>query len=133
MLGCRGKLRAIRGRRDAIRVREARRERADALQPDREADICHGAVGCAQQRGGALEAPGEQVGVGGFAVRAPKLATEVGAGQTGGAGEILHPQLLEVPRVSEILCPQEVTGWRNKDHERSGYPGEGPLLPSSNC
>ena len=44
-----------------------------------------------QQRGGALEAPGEQVGVRRLPVRAPELATEVGARETGGAGEILDP------------------------------------------
>jgi hypothetical protein len=26
-----------------------------------------------------------------------------------------------------------VAGWRNEGHERSGYPQEGPPLPSSNC
>ena len=45
------------------RAGEARRERAEALQPDREADLGDRAVGVAQQRGRALEPAGQQVGV----------------------------------------------------------------------
>ena len=46
---------AIRGRRHAVRTREARCERADALQADREADVDDRAVGVPQERGGALQ------------------------------------------------------------------------------
>lgn len=69
----------------------------------------------------------------GLPVRLAELTAEVGPREPSNAGEIVDPECLEVPRVSEILCSQEVAGWRNEGHERSGYPQEGPPLPSSNC
>ena len=55
---------AVRGRRRSEHPLEAGRERADALKPDREADLGHGLIGHAQQRCCPLEPPGEKVGVG---------------------------------------------------------------------
>src|SRR5262249_52043275 len=120
LLGRRRELRAISGRRDPVGAREARRERADALQSDREADVRHGAVGCSQQRRGALQPPGEQVGMRGLPVRATELTAEMRSGEASGASEIIDPKRLEVSRVGEILGPKEVAGWRDEGH-RSGY------------
>src|SRR5438067_1148085 len=58
----RGRVRlAIRGRRKTEEAREARRERAQALEPDREADLGDGPVGLTEQCRRALEPPAEQV------------------------------------------------------------------------
>src|SRR5262249_55877317 len=90
----------------------------DALEPDREADVGHRAVGVAQQRGGALQASREQVRVRRLAERAPEAAAEVGAGEAGRAGQVVHLERLEVARVGEVLGAQEVRG--------GGYEGHGP-------
>ena len=87
--GSRREGRTVAGRRHAVGAREARGERADALQADRETDLGDGAVGVAQQRGGALEAAREQVGVRRLAERATKLAAEVSPREAGGAGEVV--------------------------------------------
>ena len=64
-----------------IRAAEARRERADALQADRGADLGDVAVGVPQQRRGPLEPAREQVLVRRLAERAPELAAEVRGGE----------------------------------------------------
>src|SRR4029453_11651541 len=69
---------AIGGRGQAQRAREAGREGADALEPDREADLGDGAVGLTEQCRRALEPPAEQEGAGGLAEPAPELAAEGG-------------------------------------------------------
>jgi hypothetical protein len=48
----------------------------------------------------------------------------MGTGEASGASEILDPQWLEVPRVSEILRTQEVAGSWNENQARSGYPAQ---------
>src|SRR5215207_1488173 len=63
-------------RREPEGAPEARRERADAAQPDREADLHDGAVGVAQQRGSALEPARPEVLVRRLAEDAPELGTE---------------------------------------------------------
>src|SRR4051794_12625671 len=65
---------AIRGRRDAVDAPEAGRERADAAQAHRQADVRHRPVGVAQHRRGALEPAREQVLMRCLAESAPELA-----------------------------------------------------------
>jgi hypothetical protein len=73
------------------------------VETDGEADIGYGAVGGPQQGGGAFEATGEEVGVGGVAEGTAKLAAEVGAGEASGAGEVVDVERLEVAGVGEVL------------------------------
>ena len=62
------------------------------------------AVGVAQQRGGALEAAGEEVLVRRLAERAPELAAEVRGRQVRGAGERRHVERLAIARVDRSLA-----------------------------
>ena len=82
-------------------------------QPDGEADLGHGAVGVAQQRGGPLEPAGQQVLVRRLAERAPELAAEVRGRRAGGAGEVGDGERLEVAAVGQVLGPQEMTNRRS--------------------
>ena len=56
----------------------------------------------AQQRRGALEPAGQQVGARRLAEGALELAAEVGAGEAGGAGHVLDADLLRVAGVGEV-------------------------------
>ena len=78
------------------------------MQADGEADVCDRAVGGAQQGGGALEAPGEQVRVRRLAEGAAELAAEVCAREAGGAGEVVDAERLGVPGVGQVLGAQQV-------------------------
>src|SRR5207253_8723809 len=62
---------------EAVDPAEARRERADALQADGQADVRHRPVCVAQQLGCALQSAGEQVLVRRLAERAAELAAEM--------------------------------------------------------
>jgi hypothetical protein len=73
-------------------------------------------VGASQQRCGALEAPGEQISMWGLAKGMPELTAEVGAGETGGARQLLYAERLEVPGVGEVLGAQQVAGWWSEGH-----------------
>src|SRR6266542_1604595 len=75
--GCRRERGAIGGRREAVRAAEARGERADALEANREVDLGYGAVGRPQQCRRAFEAPREQVRMGRLAEGAPEFPAEV--------------------------------------------------------
>ena len=108
---------AVGGRRDPERAREAGRERADALQADREADVGDRAVGGAQQRGGALEPPGQQVRVRRLAERAPELAAEVRAREARRAREVVDVERLEVAGVGEVLGAQQMACGRYEGHD----------------
>src|SRR5262245_17711668 len=90
--------RVRRGRREALavgggghaeRAREAGREGADALQADAEADVGDRMIRGTQQRGGALQAPGQQIRVRRLAEGSAELTAEVGAGEAGGVGEVV--------------------------------------------
>src|SRR5205823_2448479 len=109
VVGCSREQAAVCRRGDAVGAGEARGERADALQPDVDADARYRAVRVPQQRGGALEPPGQQVRVGRLAEGAAELAAEVGAREAGGAGEVLDAQRFEVPGVGKVLGPEQVT------------------------
>ena len=91
--------RAVGGRRAAVGAGEARRERAEAAQPDVEADVGDRVVGVAQELGRALEPARQQVLVRRRAERAPELAAEVGGREPGGAGERRDVERLAVARV----------------------------------
>ena len=85
-------------------------------QPDREADVGHRAVGRPQQRRRALEPARQQVGVRRLAERAPELAAEMRAREPGRAGQVVHVERLEVPRVGQVLGAQKVASRRNEGH-----------------
>src|SRR5690348_9954510 len=99
---------AVRGRREPVDPSEARDERADARQADREADVGDRTVGVAKERGGALEPPGEEVLVRRLAERSPELAAEVRRGQVCRAREHRNVEWLAVARVDEVLRPEEM-------------------------
>ena len=86
------------------------------LQPDGEADVRDRAVGRPEQRGGALEAAGQQVRVRRLAERLAELAAEVRAREAGGARPVVDVERLEVARVGEVLRAQQVPGGRNEGH-----------------
>src|SRR5580700_6088331 len=119
----RRELGAVGRRRDPERAREAGGERPEALEPDREADVRHRAIGRAQKRGGALEASRQQIGVWRFAERPAELTAEVGARESGRPGEVVDVERLEVARVGEVLGTQQVPAGGDKGHETTllGY------------
>ena len=90
------------------RPAEGRRERPDAPQADEEADVRHGAVGVAQQRGGALHPPGEEVLVRRLPERPPELAAEMGGREVRRLRERRDVERLAIAGVGEVLCAQEV-------------------------
>src|SRR5205823_4260465 len=67
----------IPGRRKTEEAREAGRERAQAFEPDREADLGDRPVGLTEQCRRALEPAAEQVSVRRLAEHPPELAAEV--------------------------------------------------------
>ena len=85
-------------------------------RPTDEADLGDRAVGRPQQRRGALEPAGQQVGVRRLAERAPELAAEVRAREAGGAGHVVDAERLEVAGVGEVLGAQQVAGGRDECH-----------------
>src|SRR5205823_6121749 len=87
-----------------------------ALEANREADLRDRVIGVAEQRGGALQAPGEQVGVRRFAEGSPKLTAEMGAGEPGGASEVVHVERLEIARVRQVLGAEQMAGGRDEGH-----------------
>ncbi len=89
------------------------------LRPDRVADVGDLAVGRAQQRRGALEAPGQQIGMRGVAERAAELADEVRAREAGLAGHVLDSERLGVVRVGQVLGAQQVACGRGVGHGAS--------------
>jgi hypothetical protein len=99
---------AIPGRRHPVRPPEARREGADALQADLEADLGDAMVGVAQQRGGALEPPGQEVLMRRLAERPPELPAEVRGREVRGAGELGDVQRLPVAGVGEVLRAEQM-------------------------
>ena len=107
---------AVGRRRQPMGTREARRERADAAQPDLETDRHHGPVGRAKQRRCPLEAAGQEIRVRRLAVRAPELPAEMGLGQSGRGGQIRDSQRLRIPAVDEIPCPQKMALRRDDTH-----------------
>jgi hypothetical protein len=98
----------------AERTPEARRERSEAPQADREADVGNREIGRAQQRGGALQPACQQVGMRGFAERAAELAAEVRAREPGRVSHVVHGEALEVARVREVAGAQEVARGRHE-------------------
>jgi hypothetical protein len=111
--------RPILRRRHPVGATEARREGAQAPQPDGQADVGDRAVGRAEESRGPLEAPGEQVPVGRLPELAPKLAAEVGRREPSRARERLHVERLAVAGVDQILRTEQVTGWMRRTHPDS--------------
>jgi hypothetical protein len=108
--------RPVGGRREPEGPAEGRGERPYAAQPDREADVGHGAVGVAQQGSGALHPAGEQVLVRGLAEGPAELAAEVRRGESRRAGERRHVEWLAVAGVDEVLRAQQVPGRMGRRH-----------------
>ena len=104
--------------RHAVGAREARGERAQALQPDREADVGHRAVGVAQQRRRPLQAAGQQVHVGRDPERAPELPAEVGAREARRGRHVVDPQRIGVAGVGQVLGSEQVSGPGRVEHAR---------------
>jgi hypothetical protein len=107
---------SVRSRGQPERPTEARRERTDAAQPDRDADIRDRAVGAAQQRRRAFHPAGQEVLVRRLAERTPKLTAEVRRREVRGAGERRHVERLAVARVDEVLRAEKVpdtVDWRH--------------------
>jgi hypothetical protein len=96
------------GRRAAERPRKARRERPDALQADREADVSNRSISVAQQRRRPLQSPRQQVGMGRLAECPTKLATEMGPRQPRRPSKLIDPKRLKVPRISEVFGAQQM-------------------------
>ncbi len=116
--------RAVGGRRHPEHPPEARRERADALQPDREADVGDRAVGRPQQRGRALEPARQQVLVRRLTERAPELTAEVRRRQAGRAREV-------VDRRAARRSGRRRGPWRAGDGGRVGRTPPGQYRRSS--
>ena len=95
---------------DAVRPPEARGERADAPQPDGEADVGNGAIGRPEERRGALEPAREEVLVRRLAEGAPELATEVRGRESCRASERGDVERLGVAGVDQVLCTKQVAG-----------------------
>ena len=107
---------AVGQRRDAVDAGEAGGERTNALPPDRHADVGHAVVGGAQQSRRPFQPAGEEVLVRGLAVGAPELAAELRWRQARLRGEVGHGEGVGVPRVGEILRPEQVPGGGNGRH-----------------
>ena len=105
--------------RAAVRAREARRERAEAAEPDVDADLRDRVIRGPQQGRRTLEPAREQVLVRRRAERAPELAAEVRRRQLRGAGERRNVERIAVARVDEILRSQQVTGGSLDAHHAS--------------
>jgi hypothetical protein len=88
---------------------EARRERTDAAQADRKADVGDTPVGDAEERSGALEPAREEVLVRRLAEHAAELPAEVGGREVGHFRQGGHVERLAIAGIDQILCAQEVT------------------------
>jgi hypothetical protein len=78
--------------------------------------VGHRPVGRAQQRGGPLQPPGQQVLVRRLAERRLEPPAEVGGRQPGGGGQVGHGEPLEVASVREVLGAQQLAGYGNAGH-----------------
>src|SRR5882757_2566023 len=100
---------AIRRRRDPVRAHKARGERADAAQPDCEADRDNGAVGRAKQGSGTLQPSCQQVRMRRLAEGTPELTAEVRARKTRRPRQIGDAERLRVAGIDQIPGPQQMT------------------------
>ena len=117
------------GGRYAECTREAGRERPDAGEADREADLGDGAVGLPEQRRGALEAAAQQVGVRRFPERTPELTAEVRPREPCGSREIVDREPLGIATVGEVLRAQQMTDGCDELHRREfGPPRRAKLI-----
>ena len=109
--------RAVCGRGEPVRPAEGRRERPDAAQSDREADVCDRAVGVAQQRRRTLQPARQKVLVRRLAERPAELTAEVRLREARRASQLRHVERLAVARVGEVLRAEQVPRWIRRDHE----------------
>ena len=78
------------------------------MQSDGEADLRDRPIGVAEQRGGTLETPRQQVLMRRLAEGAPELAAEVRRRELSRSGESRHVERLAIARVNQILRPEQV-------------------------
>ena len=116
LVGRRRELRPVRGGGDAVGAGEARDERAEALQPDREADVGNRAIRGEKQRGCALEPPRQQVLVRRLAERPAELAAEVRRREMRHPRERRDVERVAVTSVDQVLCAQQIAVRRMDDH-----------------
>ena len=62
---------------------------------------------------------------------APELATEVGARQPGGVGQVVDPERLEVAGVGQVLRAQQVAGGRDEGRRQIVSPSGGAVARRS--
>src|SRR5882724_6762632 len=98
---------AIVGWRFAENLAEGPAERAQAREPDVQADVGHAAVGFAQQEHRALDPTALQVAVRGLAERSPEGADEVRLGDARDAGQGGDIERLGVGPVHRVAGPQQ--------------------------
>src|SRR5439155_6158537 len=103
-------------RRETERPPEARRERSDAAQPDREADLRDRPVGVSQQLRGALEPPGEEILVRRRAERLLEPAAEMRRRDVRRARERRNVERLAETGVDEVFRTQKVARRMNGCH-----------------
>src|SRR5439155_4726972 len=101
---------------EAERASEARRERTDAPQPHREADVRHRPVGVAQQHGCPLEPAGQEVLVRRLAESLAELAAEVRRREVRGLSERGNVERIAIPGVGEVLRSEQVARGGNGLH-----------------
>jgi len=107
---------AVLRRRHAEPAAEARRERADAAQPDGEADVRDRAIGGAKKRRGPLQPAHEEVLVRRLAERAAELTAEVRGRELRSVRERLHIERLAVTRVDEVFRAEQVACGMRSEH-----------------
>lgn len=99
---------AVLRRRHAEGAPEARREGADAAQPDRKADVGDGAVRRTEERRRTLESPLEEIAVRRRTEGATELAAEVPGREPRGPGECRHVERFAIARVHQVLGAQKM-------------------------
>ena len=98
---------------------KAAREGTDAPQSHGETNLGDGPVGGSQERGGPLQAPGQQIRVRRLAEGSPELATEVGTRQARGMRQVVHVERFEIAAVGCVLGAKQVAGRRDESHASS--------------
>src|SRR5262249_38117701 len=122
VLGCRREVRAVGRWRHTKCPGKAGRERTDAPQSHGETNVGDGPVGGSQERGGPLQAPGQQVRVRRLAEGAPELATEMGTRQARGMRQVVHVERFEIAAVGRVLRAKQVACRRDEGHASSIAP-----------
>jgi len=111
--------RAVRGRRQSVNPGKTGGERADAVQTDHYADICHRALRVPQQRRGPLQPTGLEVLPRRLPERAGEHPAEMRPRQPRRDGQVVDGKWLGVSGIDQILCPQQIACRGNLRHGTS--------------